>query len=377
MSVARLTTHNFRNLLPSTISFHPKLNFFVGDNGSGKSSLLEAIFFLGHGKSFRTSKLEHLATYENDNFVVSIKDDLDLQLGLSKSLATGKTHIKINGENHARLSELAKNIAVQIVTPESFKLFFGGPKERRRFVDLGMFHVKHNFSQQWREFNRVLKQRNACIRNNLDKATLDYWSELFCTLSLEVTAIRSQYVDDLIVELPEWLELLLPNIADKISVQYLRGWPQKKELVVALADGYEKEIAYGYSLYGAHKFDVKFLIAKQPLESLLSRGQQKLFLLALTFAQAKLIARVNRVKPILLIDDIGAELDLISRQALSTAINKLDCQVVITAIDEGVLQPIINDAKSIDEESNKKTNYHMFHVKHGGILPVNNSVMIE
>ena len=102
-----------------------------------------------------------------------------------------------------------------------------------------------------------------------------------------------------------------------------------------------------------------------------------MFLLALTFAQAKLIARVNRVKPILLIDDIGAELDLISRQALSTAINKLDCQVVITAIDEGVLQPIINDAKSIDEESNKKTNYHMFHVKHGGILPVNNSVMIE
>jgi len=359
------------------LDLHPNLNFFVGDNGSGKSSLLEAIFFLGHGKSFRTSKVEHLASYETDNFVVSIKDANDLQLGLSKNLGTGVTLIKINGERHARLSELAKNIAVQIVTPESFKLFFGGPKERRRFVELGMFHVKHDSSKQWREFNRVLKQRNACIRNALDRATLDYWTGLFCQLSKDVAEVRAKYISDLIVELPYWLNILLPAIADKVTVQYLQGWPQKKTLIDALSDAYEREQAFGYSIYGAHKFDLKFLIAKQALESQLSRGQQKLFLLALTFAQAKLIARVNRVKPILLIDDIGAELDSNSRQSLSAAINNLDCQVVITAIEEGVLQPFISDSSVTNNESNKKIKYHMFHVKHGGILPVNNSVMIE
>jgi len=377
MSVARLTTYNFRNLSYVDLDLHPSLNFFVGDNGSGKSSLLEAIFFLGHGKSFRTSKVEHLACYDTDNFVVSIKDVNDLQLGLSKNLDTGITLIKINGERHARLSELAKNIAVQIVTPESFKLFFGGPKERRRFVELGMFHVKHDSSKQWREFNRVLKQRNACIRRNLDKATFDYWTGLFCQLSEEVAEVRSQYVSNLIAELPFWLELLLPNIANKVTVQYLQGWPQKKSLIDALNDNHEREQAFGYSIYGAHKFDVKFLIAKQPLESQLSRGQQKLFLLALTFAQAKLIARVNRVKPILLIDDIGAELDSKSRESLSNALSILDCQVVITAIEEGVLQPFINDINVIDDEGSKNSKYHMFHVKHGGILPVNNSVMIE
>ena len=377
MSVARLTTHNFRNLSSLTLDLHPKLNFFVGDNGSGKSSLLEAIFFLGHGKSFRTSKVEHLASYQTDNFVVSIKDSNDLQLGLSKNLVTGITLIKINGERHARLSELANNIAVQIVTPESFKLFFGGPKERRRFVELGMFHVKHDSSKQWREFNRVLKQRNACIRNALDKSTFDYWTGLFCQLSAEVAEVRSKYIADLVTELPLWLAILLPNIADMVTVQYLQGWPQKKTLIDALSDGYEREQAFGYSIYGAHKFDLKFLIAKQPLESQLSRGQQKLFLLALTFAQAKLIARVKRVKPILLIDDIGAELDSNSRQALSKAISNLDCQVVITAIEENVLQPFINSCKVVDNESSKKIKYHMFHVKHGGILPVNNSVMIE
>ena len=377
MSVARLTTYNFRNLSSLVLDLHPNLNFFFGDNGSGKSSLLEAIFFLGHGKSFRTSKVEHLASYETDNFVVSIKDANDLQLGLSKNLGTGVTLIKINGERHARLSELAKNIAVQIVTPESFKLFFGGPKERRRFVELGMFHVKHDSSKQWREFNRVLKQRNACIRNALDRATLDYWTGLFCQLSKDVAEVRAKYISDLIVELPYWLNILLPAIADKVTVQYLQGWPQKKTLIDALSDAYEREQAFGYSIYGAHKFDLKFLIAKQALESQLSRGQQKLFLLALTFAQAKLIARVNRVKPILLIDDIGAELDSNSRQSLSAAINNLDCQVVITAIEEGVLQPFISDSSVTNNESNKKIKYHMFHVKHGGILPVNNSVMIE
>ncbi|TYK65803.1 DNA replication/repair protein RecF [Colwellia echini] len=377
MSVAKLTTYNFRNLSSVAIDLHPSLNFIIGDNGSGKSSLLEAIFFLGHGKSFRTSKVENLATYEMDNFVVSIKDINDLQLGLSKNLKSGVTLIKINGERHARLSELAKNIAVQIVTPESFKLFFGGPKERRRFVELGMFHVKHDFSNQGREFNRVLKQRNACIRNHLDRSTFDYWTELFCLLSEEVAQVRAQYIEDLISELPFWLAILLPNIADKVTVQYLQGWPQKKTLKAALLDSYEREQAFGYSIYGAHRFDVKFLIAKHDLESQLSRGQQKLFLLALTFAQAKLIGRVNRVKPILLIDDIGAELDINSRTSLSDAITKLDCQVIITAIEKGVLQPFLNNDNFIKEKCDENIKYHMFHVKHGGILPVNNSVMIE
>jgi DNA replication and repair protein RecF len=381
MSVVRLVTQNFRNLQAETLDFHPELNFFVGDNGSGKSSLLEAIFFLGHGKSFRTSKVEHLACYNKDDFVVSIKDDNNLQLGLSKNLTSGATNIKVNGERHIRLSILAQNIAVQIVTPESFKLFFGGPKERRRFIDLGMFHVKQSFAKQWREFSRVLKQRNACLRNSVDKTSLDYWTELFCQQSEAVALVRQEYVDSLITELIDWLVILLPNIADKVSVQYQQGWPQKKTLTDSLTANYDREQSFGYSLYGAHKFDVKFMLAKQPLESQLSRGQQKLFLLALTFAQAKLIARVKRVKPILLIDDVGAELDITSRQTLSEAVDKLNCQVIITAIEESVLQPFICDENIVDKSNslreNIKDKYAMFHVKHGYITPVNNSVMSE
>tara|TARA_R110001583_G_scaffold55816_5_gene169289 strand:- start:10480 stop:11709 length:1230 start_codon:yes stop_codon:yes gene_type:complete len=392
MSVAKLITHNFRNLTNAVISFHSKLNFFVGDNGSGKSSLLEALFFLGHGKSFRTSKLDALVCHEKTNFVVSIKDSNNCQLGLSRDICSGVTHIKINGEHHYRLSALARNIAIQIVTPESFKLFFGGPKERRRFIDLGMFHVKHTFAKQWKSFNRVLKQRNACIRSNNNSkesiSMLSYWTEQFCQMSIEVAQVREEYTCAVIKELDIWLAILLPDLKSRVTVQYLQGWPQKKNLKDVLASNHEREASYGYSLYGAHKFDVKFLLDKQSLETQLSRGQQKLFLLALTFAQAKLIASVNRVKPILLIDDIGAELDVNSRTALSTALKELDCQVVITAIECDVLRPFLDSFKfkrgnkiisidydSIEHQSIEHVNlqaqnteyYKMFHVKHGEI----------
>jgi len=368
MSVTKLITQNFRNLDSSSIDFHPQLNFFVGDNGSGKSSLLEAMFFLGHGKSFRTSKVDSLACHNSKNFVVSIKDSNDRQLGLSRDINSGLTTIKIDGQRYSRLSVLAKNIAIQIVTPESFKLFFGGPKERRRFIDLGMFHVKHDFSTLWKSFNRVLKQRNACIRlgdrtstvNN--KSMLSYWTEQFCKLSIEVSVLRANYVSEIILELNYWLAILLPSLDGRVTVQYIQGWSQKKSLIDILAANQEREISFGYSLYGAHKFDVKFLLDNKAIETQLSRGQQKLFLLALTFAQACFIARVKLVKPILLIDDIGAELDINSRTALSKAIEKLDCQVIITAIESTVLQPFLGVCN--------ERKHSMFHVKHGKVSEV-------
>ena len=207
---------------------------------------------------------------------------------------------------------------------------------------------------------------------------LPYWTEQFCKMSVEVASVRQEYTSAVIVELDVWLAILLPDLKSRVTVQYLQGWPLTKKLQDVLASNQEREANYGYSLYGAHKFDVKFLLDKQPLESQLSRGQQKLFLLALTFAQAKLIARVNRVKPILLIDDIGAELDINSRSALSLALKELDCQVVITAIERDVLSPFIDSFNfnrggeyiGVKNESLKAKNteyYKMFHVKHGEI----------
>ncbi len=356
MSVKQLQVFNFRNLTTTKIDFHSKLNFFIGDNGSGKSSLLESLFYLGHGKSFRSTNVSSLINTSNDNFIVSVKTDADNQLGIQRSL-TGEIKIKIDGVKHNKLSDLVKNVAIQVVTPESFKLFFGGPKERRKFVDLGMFHVKHSFPSDWKTFSRILKQRNACLKQRVSGEQYEYWTEEFCRLCEIIANERSRYIQTLKDELVIWLKLFLPAIEDNISIQYLQGWHSKKELRQVLADNRSKEYDKGYSMFGAHKFDVKFLLNNLTLDQRLSRGQQKLFLLALTFAQTKLIEQGNRVKPILLIDDIGAELDVHSRTIISNISEHLDCQTMITAIDRVALEPIIPD----------NDNYKMFHVKHGQV----------
>lgn len=357
MTVASLFTKDFRNLKEKSISFSENINLVVGDNGSGKSSLLEAIFFLGHGKSFRSTKSEALINFDNANFVLSAKDANNNQLGVSKSKLDSGFLIKVNGEKKQRVSELAKALAVQIITPESFKLFFGGAKERRKFLDLGLFHVEHSFQRQWKVFSRILKQRNACLKNRIIGEELEYWTEQFYIESQKLSSLRSDYVVLLKEELQFWLTTLLPEHNGVINVQYYQGWNSKKDLLDVLKQNREKEIQLGYSSAGAHKFDFRFLIDKQTLDLKLSRGQQKLFLLALTLAQSELMKKVTPVKPILLIDDVGAELDSTSRKLLAEAISKLECQVILTAIEEQALESM----KKIDN------NYKMFHVKHGEI----------
>lgn len=358
MAVSKLTVHNFRNLANQHINLNANVNFLIGDNGSGKSSVLEAIFYLAHGKSFRTAKSESLVTFENDFFVTSCSQFNDTSLGIKKTVSDSSVELKLNGKRVNKLSDLAVNMAVQIITPETFKLFFGGAKERRKFFDLGVFHVKHSFSQYWKDFSKTLKQRNACLKNSSSHSMLPYWTEQFCLLSENVCNLRVSYLELLKTELDSWLSILMPELKDKLKLQYVQGWNQKKELLDILNDNLDKEKELGYTTSGAHKFDIRFVYGRQSLEQTLSRGQQKLFLLALTLAQTKVIENVKRVKPILLIDDVGAELDKHARQALASSLNKVDCQVFVSAIDELDLTPLVP----------QDNNYKMFHVKHGEIF---------
>ena len=204
MSIHSLVVVGFRNLVQGKYDFSSDRIFIVGNNGSGKSSVLESIFYLAHGKSFRTTKVENLLNHSAEIFVVSASDDKDIRLGISRNFSSGETVIKIDEVKYSRLSELARNIAVQIVTPESFKLFFGGPKERRKFVDLGVFHVEHSYSKIWKEFSRILKQRNACLRSNVDSTTLSYWSSKFAESSIDISKLRETYLDSLKLELDIW-----------------------------------------------------------------------------------------------------------------------------------------------------------------------------
>lgn len=363
MSIKSIYLKNFRNLKEQRFNLNPELSFFVGDNGSGKSSILESIFFIGHGKSFRTTKSELICHFDQQAFYLNVKDEDDGNFGLSKSKSDINFIIKKNGERIQKLSELASNFAVQIVTPESFKLFFGGAKERRRFLELGLFHVEHDYKFSWKHFSKIHKQRNALLKNRSDEQTYSYWTQEFVQASKVISSIRSNYAQKLAEELRFWLAILLPEALDSFDLNYFQGWSQSRELEEVLASQREKEIKQGFSASGAHKFDLKFLIAGHALELKLSRGQQKLFLLALTLAQMKLIEKVRQVKPILLIDDFGAELDISSRERFNEALATLNGQIIISAIDFEAVKPILENLK-------QEKNYTMFHVEHGEILEI-------
>lgn len=362
MSLARVNTECFRNLSPGVIELSASLNIILGENGSGKSSLLEAIFLLGHGKSFRTTRYKDIANLNKTYFVVSGKTSSDTNLGTKRDVEAGTSIYKVNGFKQEKLSEFVKNLAIQIVTPESFKLFFGGPKERRKFLDLGLFHVEQSFSSQWKAFKKILEQRNACLKNGIKGREFSYWTDAFCEYSDILSELRLRYVNMLVQEVNHWTGIInVLGLDDaEVSIELYKGWSTKKDIRDVLNTNVEKEYAFKHSLSGAHKFDLKFLINKRPIESLLSRGQQKLFLLVLTLAQTSLIKKVKQIKPILLIDDVGAELDEQSRSLLANAIAVLNCQVVMTAIDRNAIEPLV--------QANK--NYKMFHVKHGNVSEI-------
>ena len=361
--IAKLVLQDFRNIETLNSEFHPSLNIILGDNGSGKSSILEGVFYLAHGKSFRTSNSDILVQLDKKHFSVSAKTLLGNQLGLRKGCGVNSrfNEIKIDGDRCYKFSELAKKFAVQIITPESFYLFFGGPKQRRRFLDLGLFHVEHRFTDTWKYFSRTLKQRNACLKLNTSSQDLHYWTDTFIKASENISTLRKAYAIKLTTELNFWINILLPQIKDSITVKYDQGWSSNLSLADALSRVSVKELKLGYSLVGAHKFDIKFLVDNKPIETQLSRGQQKLFLIALTLAQTKLIEQQKQLIPVLLIDDVGAELDEHSRALLNTAINALECQIILTAIETDSVAQFITDEK----------NYYMFHVKHGTLSKVN------
>ena len=363
MSIDSVYVKNFRNLAEQRITFNRQLNFILGDNGSGKSSLLEAVFFVGHGKSFRTTKSETVCHFDEQEFFINVKDEEQISFGLSKHCQQPNFLIKKQGTKINKLSELADHFAVQIVTPESFKIFFGGAKERRKFLDLGLFHVEHMFSSSWKVFAKILKQRNACIKARLDNQHFDYWTNELVNSSIALAKLRANYCEKLAEELTVWLEILLPDVASNISLNYFRGWSNTKELADVLAAQKDKEFKQGFTAAGAHKFDIKFLVDGKPIELKLSRGQQKLFLVALTFAQMKLIERVKQVKAILLIDDLGAELDVDSRGRFYQALKLLNCQVAISAIDKEAINPLL-------VKLNEREKYTMFHVEHGKISEI-------
>lgn len=335
MSINTLKLNDFRNITHAELELVPSCNFIVGDNGSGKTSLLEAIYILSQGRSFRARSAKSIISHDKECFQVTSSLVNDIYVGMERALS-GKHVLRINGENANSIALVSEKLPIQIINPDCIDLIAGGPKERRQFLDWGVFYHEGLFLECWREYQRVLQQRNACLRGQLH-SQLKYWNEPFIELAQRIHVYRIEYFQSFCASLFE----ILPSFIDApISIVYKKGWSDSFELDEILKTDLSRDFLHGYTHSGAHRADLRFETGGRPVCDVLSRGQLKLFLFALRLAQGTFLAQEVNKKCLYLIDDISSELDFVNLSKICQVLSDIDAQVIITCLDSKIIESV-------------------------------------
>ena len=359
MPIRRVQISAVRNLQPLSLTPSLGVNFIYGDNGSGKSSLLEALYLLASGKSFRQTQFKPVIQHDQDQCVLFAEiDDARLgqaRLGCQRS-RSGDKLLKLNGDVINSQAEASFWLPMQIIEPNTFRLLSGGPGERRQFIDWGVFHVEHNFLVIWREFKKLLQQRNAVLKKQ-QADWLGVWDKGFVKAAVAVNQARVTYIESL---LPVF-EDTLRRLDDKLEVRlsFYPGWERGSELQTILDKQQSRDLQLGYTQSGPQRAELRIKVGNLNAVDVLSRGQQKTVVAALKLAQGALFQQQTERSMIYLIDDLASELDEQHRFTLCQLLEDLKCQVFMTSIERDSISAHWQPRQS-----------KMFHVEQGLIQPV-------
>lgn len=359
MSLSRVSVTAVRNLHPVTFSPSPRINILYGANGSGKTSVLEAIYLLGLARSFRSTRLNPVIQYEEATCTVfgqvALEDGASSNLGVSRE-RQGDFTIRIDGQNARSTAQLAEILPLQLINPDSFRLLEGAPKIRRQFLDWGVFHVEPRFMGTWQRLQKALRQRNSWLRHGtLDAISQAAWNRELCLASAEIDEFRRNYIKALKPVFEQILSELLQ--LDGLTLSYYRGWDKDRELSDVLAASLQRDQQMGHTQAGPQRADLRLRLGANNAADILSRGQQKLVVCALRIAQGHLVSQARRGQCIYLVDDLPSELDEQHRRALCRLLEDLRCQVFITCVDHELLR----------EGWQMDTPVALFHVEQGRI----------
>jgi DNA replication and repair protein RecF len=331
--IQSLRIQNFRNLSNINVGLFKDFNYFWGSNGSGKTSFLEAIYFAATGRSFRTPQIPYLIKSDTDAFcigatVLTEKHPASLSIQRTRS---GSRSIQWDGKKLTGFAPVAQEIPVQFISTLSYRFFTDGPKIRRQFFDWAMFHVKPLFRRTWKEWERLLTQRNATLKQRYPRAQVQAWDEGLCELAKKIDDQRIELLESITPLLNKHLRLLRAPF--KCELHYDRGWPLKSDLEVILRDQIERDYALGYTYSGPQRADFQLLVHNAPAANVLSQGQQKLAMYAMHLTQGYFLQQETAKSPIYLIDDMASELDLKTQDTvLNHLAHSLNAQLFLTGI---------------------------------------------
>lgn len=355
MPLLAVQIEDLRCLRNVDLRLDPKFTLIIGPNGSGKTSLLEGIFFLGRGRSFRTRQLDRVVRCGADSLtVVGHLSSEQRPIVVGVRATRESIEARIGGQAVESLSALATVFPVQVVDPNLHKLVEEGPASRRRTMDWGVFHVERGFASDWPRYQRSLKQRNAALRAGQAAAAVRAWDQELALYGAAISAARSRYVGTLA---PILQRVAYPLLALEVTATLSRGWPNELDLSAALSDAWPRDAKLRTTTVGPHRADLVLRLDGVTARDRVSRGQQKLLAAALIIAQLELLKAAQSRTGTLLLDDPAAELDGNKLEALMEQVIALGAQLIVTAtassapglpasgrqfhVEQGVVSPML------------------------------------
>lgn len=351
MTLVSLTVQDFRNIESAELELSPSLNLIHGQNGSGKTSLLESISYLSSAQSFRSTSIEPLIRQGQDSFIIAgnlNQGSQKLRIGIRRSRR--QVLRRINQETIQRQIELTRLLPVRVLHPDSHQLVSGSPGQRRRFLDWGCFYQDAQFYPLWSSIRTQIRQRNALLKTGFQPRILDALDASFIESSLKLHRIRQRYMEALQPYLEDYSRMILGG-EGQITLTYDPGWPEDLEQQLKKDRDRDRRLKRTHS--GPHRAELHIFLNQDQARQTASRGQQKLIVVAMTLAQISHFKEHTQTRGILMIDDLPSELDKQHQNLLMDALKNLNQQIVITAIDPTTLD--LTGWQALN----------MFHVKHG------------
>ncbi len=363
-ALTRLQIQNVRNLQAIALQDLQRVNVFFGRNGSGKTSVLEAIHLLGMARSFRGS-IKSLVAHGQSSCTVfgqvsSAASPAGLPLGVQRE-TSGESRIKVGGRAVRTVAELVEHFPLQVINADSFDLLTGAPGARRQYLDWGVFHVEHRFFSQWQRFQRGIKQRNKLLRRGkMSAEELSVWTRELADSGAALNEYRQACLSLLVPRFKEIISRLAPGLKG-LELRYRQGWDKQLTYADALENSRGTDIEQGYTHVGPQRADIRVMIEHHLAADTLSRGQQKLVVCALKLAQGQLLAEMGHGRCTYLVDDLPSELDRQHSQQVCELLASMDAQVFITCVQH-------QDIEAVWPESGR-SDMAMFHVEHGNVHP--------
>lgn len=354
--IERLNVSGLRNLVQVQLELSSGFNLFHGENGSGKTSLLESVYLLSRGKSFRSGQTDTLINADGGEAVVFARLSGGQQLGVSRKRGDKQT-LKLDGVQQSNWDRVTSILPVLVLDAGTFALLEGGPKARRQYLDWGVFHVEPGFILAWRRFRKALANRNQLLKQSVpDFDELDAWDREFSAAGEAIHLARSAYVDLVLPYFRRVYEQIAGERALDLSINYSKGWGEGS-LASTLETSRRQDLKYKATQAGPQRGDLGISLGNRSAVDVLSRGQQKILITALKIAQGQLYSDGRDRRCIYLIDDLPAELDKVNREEVLACIGRMDSQCLVTCVAKSDLQECLSGANEVVS----------FHVERGKI----------